>query len=54
MLNNLADKLTVLDKSTELFRQRALLVVVLLLDWRKVDVDARALAGVDLGVHAVF
>ena len=52
VLNNLADKLAVLDEGTELFRERTFLVIVLLGLRRQVDVDTCALGGVDFSVQA--
>ena len=54
MLNNLAYKLTIFEESTDLLWQWALLVVILFSGWRKVDIDARTLAGIKLGVQAIF
>ena len=54
MLDNLADELAILEVTAELLGKRALLVVLLLGLGRQVDVDARALGGVYLGVQAVL
>jgi len=50
MLHNLRDEFTVLDVTAELLGYVALLVVVILGRWWKIDVDGAALAGEDLGV----
>lgn len=54
MLNNLGDKLSILDESPQLLRQRTFGAVVFVAHGRQDNVDARALAREHLRVQAVL
>lgn len=54
MLDNFTHHPPILDKSPDLLREGALLVVVVLGLWWEVDIDAGALAGEKFSVQAVL
>lgn len=54
MFNNLTNHDPILDITSNLLGQGDFLVIVLARDWRKIDIDARALAGKDVGAKAVL